>query len=75
MSLTKSKSFTTLGCYGYSYKKGGRVGQRHRWPDGWGKGQCEWCGRCLDQVRFPDKPSNPRSGTDAHLADALRTTR
>lgn len=37
---------------GYSKRTGKAVGQRHRWPNGWGIGWCEFCGRSLDQVRL-----------------------
>lgn len=42
-------------CFGYSEKKGGKVGERHRWSgdisgSGWGKGHCIWCHRVLEQL-------------------------
>lgn len=43
---------------GRSQRTGKRVGERHRWPSGWGRGYCEYCGRTLDQVleQPPRKP-------------------
>lgn len=38
-------------CHGTNPRTGRRVGERHRWPDGWGIGQCKWCFRDLDQLR------------------------
>lgn len=36
---------------GRSPKTGRRVWSRHRWDGGaWGKGRCEFCGRCLLEV-------------------------
>lgn len=40
-----------LGCYGLSPLTGLRVGARHSWPDGWGKGRCRFCGRTLDDLK------------------------
>ena|SRR3990167_3994100 len=48
-------------CFGYSEKKGGKVGERHRWSGdisgpGWGKGHCIWCHRDLEQLLLkPEK--------------------
>ena len=40
---------------GRSPKTGRPVGQRHRWSGGaWGKGDCEFCGRTLEEVQ--EKP-------------------
>lgn len=64
-------------CYGYSEKKGGKVGDRHRWSgdssgEGWGKGHCIWCHRDLQQLRY--KAEEPvREGSERQLAQALRT--
>lgn len=35
---------------GRSPKTGKRVGSRHRWSDGAGKGRCDFCGKTFDQV-------------------------
>lgn len=60
-------------CFGYSATKGGKVGERHRWGgEGWGRGQCIWCHRDLDQLRYLAKVE-PREGSEQHLAQALRT--
>lgn len=48
-------------CYGFS-ASGNRVGSRHRWPLGWGKGCCVWCGRTIEACWEDDPPrdqSNP----------------
>lgn len=42
---------------GRSQKTGKLVGERHRWPDGWGEGRCEYCGRYLEQVLEKPKPA------------------
>lgn len=31
---------------------GQRVGSRHRWPEGWGKGRCRFCFGTLEEVRI-----------------------
>lgn len=67
------KSYTMLGCFGYSATKKGQVGERHRWPHGWGKGRCIWCHRYLDEVRIEDRPAPPKPGSDEHLAEVLRS--
>jgi len=38
------------GCFGRNPKTGKNVGERHRWPNGWGKGSCEFCGKFLEDV-------------------------
>lgn len=63
-------------CRGYSQRTGKRVGERHRWPDGWGKGRCEFCGKYLEDVldnsQGPGaKPAVP-AGSSAHLEQALK---
>lgn len=40
-------------CSGRSPLTGKPVGSRHRWPLGWGKGYCAYCGRCLEDVLEP----------------------
>lgn len=38
-------------CFGYSEKKGGAVGERHRWSGpAWGMGKCIWCARHLQEL-------------------------
>lgn len=45
-------------CYGKSPNSGKPVGERHRWPSGWGNGFCLFCGRCLDDLLVkPKKPA------------------
>lgn len=53
---------TVLPCSifgGRSPKTGKPVGERHRWSGGaWGRGQCEFCHRFLDEV-LESKPNKP----------------
>jgi hypothetical protein len=49
------------GCYGRNPKTGKKVGERHRWPNGWGKGRCEFCGKFLEDVL--EKPAKPDPAT------------
>lgn len=45
------------GAFGGRSKKTGQpVGERHRWPNGWGQGRCEYCGRYLEEVMSKPKP-------------------
>ncbi len=64
-------------CFGWSDKKRGKVGERHRWSgdisgDGWGKGRCIWCHRDLEQLKVKALPAT-QPGSEQHLADALRS--
>lgn len=51
-----------VSCYvfGGRTKDGKRVGSRHRWLEGWGKGRCDYCGRYLEDI-LERKVSPPRS--------------
>lgn len=65
MPITQQRP-TVIACCtfgGRSPKTGKRVGERHRWDGGaWGKGQCEFCGRCLDQVLTKPQPTTHLTG-------------
>jgi len=45
---------------GRSPSTGLTVGSRHRWPDGWGKGQCLFCGKYLEDVLEKKQPVAPK---------------
>lgn len=50
---------------GRSPLTGKGVGERHRWSQGKGKGQCEFCGRFLDEVTTqPMPPDIAKAGVD-----------
>lgn len=55
-----SARFWLYHCHGKSPRTGKPVGERHRWPNGWGRGYCEFCGRTLDQLRYL-APAQPRN--------------
>lgn len=60
-----------IGCGvfgGRSKKTGEPVGERHRWPGGWGNGRCEFCGRSLEEVL--SKPEPRERGLDDIVRDA-----
>lgn len=53
-------------CYGKSPNSGKAVGERHRWPNGWGKGRCAFCGRTLDALlTTPARPDAAHLPLDA----------
>lgn len=60
-------------CFGTNQRTGHGVGERHSWPDGWGQGTCRFCGRWLSDLWVVDEPEPPPDGSDAQLAQALRT--
>lgn len=60
---------TVLPCSvfgGRSPLTGKRVGERHRWPHGWGKGACLFCHHFLEDVlrRPPPPPPTVQTLTD-----------
>ena len=58
-------------CFGRSPKTGKKVGERHRWPSGWGKGRCEFCGKFLQDVLERPAVAN---ATDLPLEVVLERT-
>ncbi len=51
-----------VGCFGRNPRDGKRVGQRHRWENGWGVGYCRYCDRALNEVLMADPAPTIESG-------------
>ena len=65
-----------LKCNGWSDKKRGQVGERHRWSGpGWGKGWCVWCHRCLYQLVVKDEPTTSVPRTQSAPKKSLKALR
>jgi hypothetical protein len=64
---------TIRKCYGRNPRTGHGVGERHQWPNGWGRGRCNFCGRYLEDLfEKPEAPKLP-VGSSAHLERALKS--
>lgn len=50
---------------GRSPKTGQRVGSRHRWSEGGGKGRCEFCHKTRDDVMSQLAPDAEKAGNPA----------
>lgn len=57
------------GCYGTNPRTGQRVGERHKWSEGAGKGPCVFCGKYREDVM--SSPVEPEKTLDQVIAASL----
>lgn len=68
--MSRAPRPTVRPCHGRSPLTGRRVGERHRWVGGWGRGACIFCHKFLEDVQRRPAPAEPP--TIWSLADAVR---